>query len=38
MKLVVFYVQQPNYLGNIEDLVALGKVVHKVKAKIYCRR
>ena len=28
-----FYVQQPNYLGNIEDLVALGEVVHKVKAK-----
>lgn len=28
-----FYVQQPNYFGNIEDLVALGEVVHKVKAK-----
>ena len=22
-----FYVQQPNYFGNIEDLVALGEVV-----------
>lgn len=28
-----FYVQQPNYFGNIEDLTALGEVVHKVKAK-----
>lgn len=28
-----FYVQQPNYFGNIEELTALGEVVHKVKAK-----
>lgn len=28
-----FYVQQPNYYGNIEELNTLGEIVHKVKAK-----
>lgn len=28
-----FYVQQPNYYGNIEDLNTLGEIVHNVKAK-----
>ena len=28
-----FYLQQPNYYGNIEDAKALGEIAHSVKAK-----
>lgn len=28
-----FYVQQPNYYGNVEDADALGKIVHQAGAK-----
>lgn len=28
-----FYLQQPNFYGNIEDAQSLGKIVHNVKAK-----
>lgn len=28
-----FYVQQPNYFGNLEDLEAISQIVHQYKAK-----